>query len=98
MPVPGSVWATDTWDADAWAADTWADAVSSNVLDTSLERISAMHFMLPFRHIGVAEDKTGWHAGKRQGAITMYAGVMSLTYGWGVEAPYQRNAVEVQED
>lgn len=25
MPIPGTVWATDTWDADAWAADTWAD-------------------------------------------------------------------------
>ena len=56
-----------------------------------------MHIMLPFRHIGVAMDKTGWHVGKRAGAALMYGGVTALTYGWGVEAPYHRNAVEAPE-
>ena len=75
---------------------TTATAAAS-YLDTSLERISAMHIMLPFRHIGVAADKTGWHVSKRQGAALLYAGVPALTYGWGVEAPRHRNAVEIEE-
>ena len=57
-------------------------------------RISAVHVMLPFRHIGVAEDKTGWHVGKRQAAALLYAGVPALTYRRAAAAPYVRNAVE----
>ena len=65
--------------------------------DTAHERISAVHIMLPFRHIGVAEDKTGWHVGKRQGAALLYGGSWALEYGRGVEAPPLRNAVEAEE-
>jgi len=66
-------------------------------LDTAQKRISGMMPMMPFRHIGVAEDKTGAHTGKRAGGVYLYGGVPALTYGWGVEAPRHRNAVEIEE-
>lgn len=36
MPVPGTVWASDTWVADAWAADTWADASAGDTTEPTL--------------------------------------------------------------
>ncbi len=66
-----------------------------NVLDTALERISALHTMLPFRHIGVNADSTGFRVGKRQGAALMYGGNWVLTYGWGLEAGKLVDGAEV---
>jgi hypothetical protein len=52
--------------------------------------------MMPFRHIGVSEDHTGFHVGKRQGSAFLYGGSWTLEYGWGVEASKLTEAVELE--
>ena len=85
----------DAWEPGAWTPGAWVDgAWVTNYLDTSTERLSAIHVKMPWRHVGFAQDRLGFHVGKRQAAALMYGGVWAIEYGVGVEAPYTRNAVE----
>jgi len=79
-----------------WEHQGGASSPAVNYLDTALERISAVHMMMPFRHIGVSEDHTGFHVGKRQGSAFLYGGSWTLEYGWGVEASKLTEAVELE--
>jgi len=96
MAAIGTTWGTGTWADDVWGTGTWGDATVINVIDTALERISIVNIMMPFRHIGVSEDYTGFHVGKRQGAALLYGGSWSLQYGWGIEASKLTEAVELE--
>ena len=67
------------------------------IIGNAQKRLSAIMPMMPFRGPGVWAADTGFNVGSRQAASLLFSGVPALTYGWGVEAPRHRNAVEIEE-